>query len=219
MEDRVLGIWGAGGLGREILELANIINLKEHRWASFVFIDDHITTKLVNGVEVLSYEEACNKYQNLEIVIGVGEPIIRLKLFEKLEKDNILSPTLIHPNVHIPETTTIGKGVVIQEGCFISCNVVIEDFVFLQPNVNVGHDDYLKKGCIISGLVNLSGHVTIGEFSYIGISTAIKQGVSIGNYCIVGMCSGVYKDIEDEMVAMGNPARPMKKNDDHTVFK
>jgi acetyltransferase-like isoleucine patch superfamily enzyme len=33
------------------------------------------------------------------------------------------------------------------------------------------------------------------------------------------MYSAVYKDIPDEMIAMGNPARPMKRNEERRVFK
>ena len=218
--NKVLAIYGAGGLGREILELAYAINKKSKRWEEIVFIDDQLSNQTINGIKVYSYQEIVTIFPaKIEATIGVGEPAVREKLFKKLEKDNIPIATLIHPNTYIPESTKIGYGVTIQDCCFISCNVTIEDFVFIQPNVNVGHDDLLKKGCIVSGLVNLSGHVTIGQNTYIGISTAIKQGITIGDYCIVGMCSGVYHDIPDEMIAIGNPARPIKKNEEHIVFK
>ena len=48
---------------------------------------------------------------------------------------------------------------------------------------------------------------------------AVKERVNIGNYSIVGMGSIVYKDIPDEMIALGNPARPIARNTDRIVFK
>lgn len=216
----ILGIYGAGGLGREVLELVKIINEREKVWDDFVFIIDGAGGNTVNDVMVCSYEEAINKYKgNLEISMGIGEPAVREKLFAKIKKDGIEVATLIHPDVYIPKTTKIGKGVTIQSGCFISCNVEIEDYVYIQPQVNIGHDDILKKGCVLSGLSNLAGHVNIGEYTYVGSSSAFKEGVSVGNYSIIGMYSAVYKDIPDEMIAMGNPARPMKKNEEYHVFK
>lgn len=216
----ILGIYGAGGFGREVLELVKIINEREKVWDDFVFIIDGAGGNTINDVMVCSYEEAINKYKdNLEISIGIGEPAVREKLFAKIKKDGIEAATLIHPDVYIPKTTKIGKGVTIQYGCFISCNVEIEDYVYIQPQVNVGHDDILKKGCVLSGLSNLAGHVNIGEYTYVGLSSAFKEGISVGNYSIIGMYSAVYKDIPDEMIAMGNPARPMKKNEEHHVFK
>lgn len=216
----ILGIYGAGGLGREVLELARIINGRKKVWEDFIFIIDGEPKSDVNGVKVYSYNDAIEQFKGeLEVSMGIGEPAVREKLFAKLKNDGIEAAALIHPDVYIPETTEIGKGVTIQMGNFISCNVKIEDYVYIQPHTNIGHNDVLKKGCMVSGFCNLAGGVTIGEFSYLGISSCYKEGVAVGNYTIVGMGSCVCKDIPDEMIAMGNPARPMKKNEERHVFK
>ena len=128
----VLGIYGASGLGREILELARLINDKENRWDDFIFIDDGDVPSVVSGKRVYKYEEAKEKFgSQMEIVMGIGEPATREMLFDKIEKDGIFTPTLIHPDVHVPESTKVGTGVVIQYGCFISCDVVIGDYVYI----------------------------------------------------------------------------------------
>lgn len=213
----ILGIYGAGGLGREVLELARIINT----WEKIIFIDDGEGGGCKNGAEVYKYDEALNKFkaENLEISIGIGEPIIREKLFNKIKGGNIKAATLIHPGVHIPETTKIGEGVTICCNDFISCNIVIGDNVYIQPSANVGHDCVLEDGAFISAFCNIAGAVHIGKYSYIGMSSAVKELVNIGSYSIVGMYSAVYKDIPDEVIALGNPARPMRRNEEHRVFK
>lgn len=217
---KILGIYGAGGLGREVLELAKIINDREKVWDSFVFIVDKVTADEVNGFKVIEYEEAKNKYgTSLDIAVGIGEPMVRKNKFEQLKKDGIITPTLIHPDVHIPETTSVGKGVTIQYGCFISCNTTIEDYVYIQPQCNIGHDDILFEGCMISGFGNLAGNVKIGRFTYVGLSAAIKESVTIGDNSIIGMGSIVYKDIPDKMTVLGNPARPIARNTDGKVFR
>lgn len=216
----ILGIYGAGGLGREVLELAKIINSREKRWDDFIFIIDGEPGNDVNGVKIYSYEDARKKYfGSIEITMAIGEPAVRERLLKKIKSDGLEVGTLIHPDVYIPETTKIGKGVTIQYGCFISCNVEIEDFVFIQPQVNIGHDDILKEGCIISGMANLAGGVTIGKYTYVGLSAAIKEHVIVGDYSIIGMYSAVHSDIPDEMIALGNPARPIKRNEERKVFK
>lgn len=215
----VLGIYGAGGIGREVLELAGIINGKVKVWDEFIFIDDKPKND-VNGTKVYFYSDAIKKYaNNLEVSVGIGEPAVRERLFGKLENDGVKVATLIHPDVYVPDTTVIGKGVTIQMGNFISCNVFIKDYVYIQPHTNIGHDDVLKRGCMISGFCNLAGGVTVGEYAYLGISSCYKEGVTIGNNSIIGMGAVVYKDIPDEMIAMGNPARPMRKNEERRVFK
>ena len=219
MSDKVLGIWGAGGLGREVLELAKIINDRDKRWDGFVFIVDGAAVSEVNGVKVIEYEDAKKKFDGLEVIIGIGEPAVREEKFNLLKNDGIATPSLIHPDVHVPDTVKIGEGTVIQYGCFISSDITIGDNVFVQPQCNIGHDDELADGCIISGFGNLGGYVSIGKYTYIGLSVAVKERVNIGNYSIVGMGAIVYKDIPDEMIALGNPARPIAGNTDRIVFK
>lgn len=215
----VLGIYGAGGLGREVLDLARIINGRVKIWEDFIFIDGEPGND-VNGVKVYSYNEAIEQFRGkLEVSMGIGEPAVREKLFTKLEKDGIEVATLIHPDVYVPDTTVIGKGVTIQMGNFISCNVKIEDYVYIQPHANISHNDVLKKGCMVSGFCNLAGGVTVGEFTYLGISSCYKEGISIGDYTIVSMGSVVHKDVPAEVIVMGNPARPIMKNEDRHVFK
>ena len=68
-------------------------------------------------------------------------------------------------------------------------------------------------------MVNIGGKCRIGKRSYIGMGTLIKEGVTIGDDVIVGMGSVVYSDIPDNMIALGNPARPMRPNTDKKVFK
>lgn len=216
---KVLGIYGASGLGREVLELAEIINFREKQWDEFIFIDDGNVPPVISGKNVFKYENAKGEYgESLEIAMGIGEPIVREKLFTKIDGDGIQTPTLIHPNVYIPASTKIGNGVIIQDGCFISVNVNIKEHVILQPRCAVGHDCVIEPECVISTFDSIAGAVHIGRCSYIGMSVTIRELVKIGEYSIIGMGSVVVKDIPDEMIAMGNPARPMKRNEDRKVF-
>lgn len=216
---RILGIYGASGLGREVLELARIINQRQPKWNSFLFIDDGDVPSTVAGCDVYKYREAKETFgDSLEIAVAIGEPATREKLFRKIEQDRIATPTLIHPDVYIPKTTSVGQGVVIQYGCFISCDVRISDYVFLQPQCNIGHDDVLEEGCMLAGFSNIGGIVDIGSYSYIGLSSAVKQTIHIGERVIIGMGSMVLKDIPDDMIAMGNPARVIARNEKRKVF-
>ena len=218
---KILGIFGAGGAGRGVLELARIINSKTQRWQEIYFIlDIEITSKEVNNVRVLSYEDFRSKYgDSSEIIVAIGEPLVREKIFNKLEQDNMNLASLIHPDVYIPDSTTIGRGVIIQYGCFISCNVTIKDYVYIQPHCNIGHDDLLQEGCIISSLSSIAGNVKIGKFTYIGLSAALKEDISIGDRSIISMGAIVYKNVPDSVVVIGNPARVIARNIDGKVFR
>ena len=58
--------------------------------------------------------------------------------------------------------------------------------------------------------MHISGAVNIGELSFIGISSTIIQGVNIGKNVTIGAGSVVLKDIPDNVIAVGNPAKIIK---------
>lgn len=60
-----------------------------------------------------------------------------------------------------------------------------------------------------------SAPITIGDDVYIGLRTMIMPGVKIGNRVIIGAGSIVTKDIPDNSVAVGAPARVIKTVDEY----
>lgn len=216
----VLGIFGAGGLGREILETAKLVNEQEKKYEKIIFIVDDPKLESVQGIEVLGLKQAALEYEGrLEVVLAVGEPMNRRKIIARLDEMGLCVVSLIHPSVSIPDTTTIGKGCYIAAGDFISCNVTIGDYVLIQPTVNIGHDCVIADNAIICGMTTLGGNCKIGENTFLAMGVSVIQGCKIGKNTIISLGSAVYRDVPDEVIASGNPARPMRKNEEHRVFK
>lgn len=76
----------------------------------------------------------------------------------------------------------------------------------------------VKEFTQLSAFVNIGGFAEIGSMVYIGLSTCVKDRAKVGNNTIVSMASAVIRDLPEEVIAVGNPARPMKKNENHRVF-
>lgn len=219
-----LAIYGAGGLGRELLELARQINETSPRWDKMLFVVDreyyNSDNSIINGIEVITFETAKIIYSKdeLELVIAQGEPIEREKLKRKIDSTGYNLTTLIHPNVYIPQSAKIGVGVIIQSNCFISCNTTIKDNALIQGSAILGHDASVGYNSVVSSLCLLAGGVTVGNETYLGVNTVIKEKLIIGSNTIIGMGSSVFRNIENNVIALGNPARIIKRNENNKVF-
>ena len=76
----------------------------------------------------------------------------------------------------------------------------------------IGHDATVGDHSIISSYVDVAGDCHIGNRTFLAIGVIMKQGIIIGDDSIIGLGSVVHRDIQSSVIALGNPARPMKNN-------
>lgn len=211
-----LYIVGAGGFGREVLWLVNRINEKEKIWDIQGFIDDNksLHGKIENDYKVLgSCEYLKNLSEDTYVVISIGSAKIKEKIAEKLkEYSNVHFTTLIDPSVIISEKVKIGEGTIICAGTIITVNIEIGNHVIINLDCTVGHDSIIEDYATILPSVNLSGNTITKKYTTIGTGTKVIQGITIGKNVIVGAGTVVIRDIEDNVTAVGNPARIVKRN-------
>lgn len=214
-----LGIYGAGGLAREVLELAKTINGVDYRWDGFLFVDLNASEEPLNGVEVVSEAYAACHKDDIEAVIAVGEPTTRNKIYNKVISDGIKLTNLIHPSIKISDTTAIGNGVIACAGVIITCNVEIADNVYIHSHAVVGHDIKIGRHSIIGANSVIGGANIFGERVFMGSLSGTLQGLTVGDDAEISAGAMVFRDIEPGMIVMGNPARVIRRNDGTGVFR
>ena len=209
MPKKELRIVGGGALAREIVHAHKGPNGALSDFSSIYFYDDHIEA----GSKVDGYE--CQAALSIihagsPIVFGIASPRIKSILFKKFKHWQALEwLKLIHPRADIqdPNSILIGQGSIVSSGCVLTCGIHIGRFVFINLNCTIGHDAIIENFVSIMPSVNISGNVHIEEGVYLGTGAIVLPGVRIGKYSVVAAGAIVTKDIPENSLAMGVPAR------------
>jgi sugar O-acyltransferase (sialic acid O-acetyltransferase NeuD family) len=218
----ITAIYCAGGYGREIYDnLTHALNFSSNH--KIIFIDDFLGA---SGIEcdgkiipIYSFESKDYEPNQCLFVISSGEPSLRNLLYKKIINNDLCFKKVIDSSAFIAASANIGDGVIIGAFSSVQNRVSIEDNVSINTGSVIGHDARIKKHSVISSQANIGGAAQIGECTYIGMGTLIREGVKIGANSIVGMGSVVFNDLPEGVVALGNPARIVRKNVHQRVFK
>ncbi|RYG48618.1 MAG: acetyltransferase [Chitinophagaceae bacterium] len=156
-------------------------------------------------------EEGHEAIMNSEFFIGVGDNMIRQKVYDRLSGFEKFPVNAIHPSAIISENAFLSKN-----GIMISAGAVI------NPLAKIGHAAICNTGCIVEhecvvesfahigpGAV-LCGNVHVGTGSFVGAAAVIRQGVRIGAFATIGAGAVVLKDVADNEVVVGNPSKCIK---------
>lgn len=217
-----LFVYCAGGFGKEIMDVVLRLNKNHCRWKDVNFIDDNQNLSGdFYGTKIYTLNQVAENFDlnQIEVLIASGEPLIRKIIFEKIKSKNIKLCSAIDSTCVISETAKLGEGLIVTPYCSIASSAVVGKNVAVNTKAIIGHDIVVGDHCVISSMVNIGGACVVGENSYIGMGASIKEGAVIGKDVIIGMGSVVYNDIPDGVIALGNPARPMRPNVDKKVFK
>ena len=90
-------------------------------------------------------------------------------------------------------------------------NTIIEDNVKIDALIHIGHDVHLHKNVEITAGAVVGGFVDAKDGAYIGINSVIRNRVTLGANCFIGMGATVTKSVADGITVVGNPAKPFVK--------
>lgn len=204
-------IIGAGGHGKVCADIAIRMNL----WADVVFLDDDESIKSSMGLRVVG--KTCDAIHYLEtsnIVIGIGNNIVREKIQTYLEKKGASIPTLIHPTAVLGTNVEIGEGTVVMAGSVINCCTKIGKGCVINTGSTIDHDTVIGDYVHISPGVHIAGSVGVGSKSWLGIGSTVVNNVEITSDTTIGAGGVVVNNISIPGTYVGVPAKMKYKNNE-----
>lgn len=210
----ILAIYCAGGLGREVLELARAIG----KWEQIVFVDDVTDRAEIYGAHVYRFDDVSSLCGQVEFVIANGEPAARKTLYMKVKSSGYPFASVVHPACNISETAQTGQGCILFP-CRLYLSAYIGNNVLIEGGVNIGYDAVIGSHSLVNSMAFIGGYAWIGERVYIAPGALLRDRISVGDDAIVGMGAVVVRNVAAEAVVAGNPAKEIGKNMEKKVFK
>jgi sugar O-acyltransferase (sialic acid O-acetyltransferase NeuD family) len=207
-------IVGAGGHGREILQLIRDINAAAPTWdcAGFLVDAGFDTPPAVAGLPVLGDLGWLAANPDAAVVVAVGAPSARKRLVRRIRAlGGNPFPVLVHPRAWIGAGVELGAGSVVCAGVMLTTDIRLGEHVHVNVGCTLAHDDVLEDFVTLAPGVHLAGKVLLREGAELGVGSAVIPGAQVGAWALVGAGAVVTADIDADCTAVGAPARPVKR--------
>lgn len=137
----------------------------------------------------------------------VGENFIREKLLKIFDEQGLNQFVLIDKTAGVSQTAKIGLSTYIGKYVCVNALAKIGSGAILNTNAVIEHECEIDDLVHIAPSATLAGNVKVGRGSFVGANSVCKQNVTIGTNCILGAGSAIVKNIPDNEIWMGNPAK------------
>lgn len=211
---RPLVIYGAGGFGRDVLQVVRDINdARPGTWdlVGFVVDEEFISASLIQGLPVFGSVDWLTRNPQVEVVIGIGAPAVRCRIAKRIAREaGNRFATLVHPRAWLGQNIVLGEGTVICAGALVTRDISIARHVHVDIGVKIAHDSILGDFVTLHPSVSVSGNVHLAEGTEVGAASVLLPKVSVGEWSIVGAGAVVTKNVPADATVVGVPAKVIK---------
>lgn len=217
----ILAIYGAGGQGSIVLDVAVKQNENVSSWDEILFIDDYNEEGMSYGHKRIHLDTLLNSYiiDNIQFNVALGEVYDKKRIYQSLIDLGLVPTNIIAPDAQIGSAVKLGNGLFINTGAIIHPSSEIGNNVTIMERTTVGHHCCIGSDSFLAAGINIGGNNNIGSNTFIGLHAVTREKLNIGHDVVIGMGSVVVKNVEDYTVVVGNPAKKLKNNNGEKIFK
>lgn len=208
-----LVIIGAGGFGREVLDIVEAIEATGYNLGFVGFLDDgevdhdHLARR---GARLLGTTDEFPQFAN-RYVIGIGSPQTKARIAERLDSLGGIAEKLVHPTATIGGDTHLEVGCIIAAGARITTNIRLGKHVHIHVNATVGHDSTIGDFSSVLPGATIGGESTLDCGVLVGTGANVLNQLRVGQSATVGAGAVVTRNVPREITVIGMPAKPKER--------
>ena len=206
-------VWGATGQAKV---LRPIIESQGHSIAYLYDRDPSVPppferVPLVGSLAEFEYwlEQNSAGLFGFAVAIGGNLGCERLAIAGKLSSFGLGALTLIHERAWVAETAWIGEGCQILAMAAVSEETRLGRQTIINTNASVDHECVLGVGVHVMPGATLAGCVRVGDCAMIGSGATVLPRITIGANAVIGAGAVVTRDVAEDEVVVGVPAKPL----------
>ncbi len=120
--------------------------------------------------------------------------------------------TLVHPTSRISKSSSLEKGCIVSTGAIVGSHSHLGYHVILNRGCLIGHHTEIGNYVSIQPGANIAGACQINDAAYIGMGAVVIDHVTVGKNSVVAAGAVVTKDVPDNVLVAGIPAKVKKEN-------
>lgn len=199
--DKVILI-GTGGHARSVYDAALSMKIE-----ICGFLDEYNVGECYGKPIFGTKPDQIPNYRHYKYFVAIGDIQARKRWYKYLKKMNLEIINIIDDSAIISCSSILGEGNFIGKMAIINAGVKIGDNNIINTKALVEHDCIVGNHTHLSTNSVINGHVVVQDGVFLGSGAVCIDHVNIGEYTTIGAGSVVIKDIPENSVAVGIPAR------------
>lgn len=211
----VIGGEGNGGVIASCID-DHRKNYNDNEWEVVGFLNDSNQFKTIYDIPVLGgtnliHDLLKEDYYFMYAIHMVGRNKQSEEIFKKLNIPLERFPTIIHKTAFVAPNVVLEPGVFVMSNAYVGHSTKIGHCSLIMANSIVGHNVTIGELCHISVGAILGGYITMGKVADVAFGATVLSAKNIGNYSVAGANSLITKDIPNNEIHIGTPAKFLKK--------
>jgi UDP-perosamine 4-acetyltransferase len=201
-------IIGSGGHAKICIDQLQSLNYSIDCCINKAYSSDSPSS--IFSIPIISGNEKLQEKFNLgyrKVFVAIGDNQIRENISNYARRIGFDFINIISDKAIVSNSAVLGSGILIMPGAIINAGVEIGSHSIINTGAIVEHECLISEYSHVASNTVLLGKVEIGTNTLIGAGSTVLPNVKIGARVTVGAGSVVTRNVLDDQVVMGNPAK------------